>query len=388
MSTDPVPLSDLLTALPDDADFDAVYAELLATRRGRWFLREYSLRHRGAERHSVVRLAAGVEAVAPQVPPAGELGDLTAALGRIEAEIASSATLGRDGFAAIERIQDIAFALRERKVDAALCDVLEAASGELADVLARNDAAAERVQGAIALLRKLIGGIDALIVRAAAAPSTNTEPAAAEETAASAVERPAAEMREDDEFVAAIGALAASLPPSGDQQNQDQLIAADHIPGNETAPDEEAARLHQTADAAVIVAADTPPAEENEIDSMLERAPLNQALPDSQAPTGPEEDPGDLFEPRARASPLLTPPAEAATPAIVMQQTSPAGQPAQAIGAPPPEPNRSPLEPPSPPRDSAMPVTRAVPPPATSDSRDPLAEIHALSEEELIALFS
>lgn len=678
MSTDPVRLSDLLTALPDDADFDAVYAELLATQRGRWFLTEYSVRNRGADRHTVVGLAAGVEEAAPQVPAAGEFGDLAAALGWIESAIASSATLGRDSFAAIERIQDIAFALRERGVDAALCDVLEAASGELAGALTRNDAAVERTQRAIALLRKLTLSINALIVRAAAAPSASAEPARSEQAAASVAERAAAETREDDQFAAAIGALAASFPPDGsaaaeaaqddgagaildasaiaeasravedwtvpvevapDQSVKDwtvpveiasdqavenwtvsvevapdravepvatepiavehvevepslsseaqeaqpverdvtappiedvaavtkaatpaiaavvsasgtelphndyateaggpeaasesprreaillaapssepvsskelssqdtnqhpsqepsgdlpasgesvseatageatageetsgeeaaseapareelfgeqlldeqaphktapeellsgqssedgailpqatfgqeplgrespgqespaqeaaaaigspspdhtepSAVAADHIPGNETAPDEDAARLHETADAAVMVAAHAPPAEENEIESILEPAPLNQALPDSQALSGPEEDPGDLFEPLPLPGPLLTA-TVAAAPTMITQQSSPPEQPAPAVSAPPAEPDRSPLEQPSPPRVAAMPVTRAVPRPATSDPRDPLAAIRALSEEELIALFS
>ena len=663
MSTDPVPLSELLTALPDDADFDAVYAELLADQRGRWFLTEYSVRNRGADRRTVVGLAAGVEEAAPQVSPADEFGDLAAALGWIEGEIAASATLGRDGFAAIERIQDVAFALRERTVDAALCDVLEAASGELADALTRNDGAVERAQRAIALLRNLIGSIKALVARATAAPSTATEPAA-EAAGASVAERSAAETREDDQFAAAIGALAASFPadgsaapeaagateasravedwtvpvevapdssvkdwtvpveiasdqavedwtvpveiapdravehvgtepvavarfeeapsavgeaqdaqlverdieapasedgaveseaampvvnaaaaaseaelprnddateagataaatasqsqsgemillaapssatvssremsnhdpnqhpsqePSGDlpasgesageqtaseetageeaasealpreefffgqlldeqalhkrapeellsgQSSEDgpilpqptfgqeplgpestgqespvqeaaaaisppspdhtepAAVAADHISGNETPPDEDAARLHQTADAAATTADHAAPAEENEIDSILEPAPLDQALPDSRALSGPEEDPGDLFEPLPLPSPLLTPPIEAPSPAIITQQTPPAEQPAPAVSAPEPEPARLPLEQPSPPRAAAMPVTRAVPRPAPSDPRDPLTAIRALSEEELIALFS
>ncbi len=282
MSTDPVQLSDISAALPDEADYDAIYAELVTTPRGRWFLREYASRNRHADTHMLVGALARVEAAVrgdplPQIPAAlaREFGDLAAAIGRIEAEIAATGMPAGDGLAAAaagaaERIQDVAFALREREVDAALCDALEAAIGEVGAAFTRSDAAAERAQSAAALLRELSGRIDALIAHAvagagaeplavadaaqsAAVDDEAEEEAAGEDTAVAGtpvMERSAAQAREDEFFAAAIGALAASFPPpadagEADREPQDEgaataaaaatvLAAPDH--GNEVEP--------------------------------------------------------------------------------------------------------------------------------------------------------
>lgn len=75
--------------------------------------------------------------------PAGladELLDLAAAIkwvegqvgGQVIAQVMASKASAGDGLAAVERIQDIAFALRECAVDAALCDALQAATQDVA----------------------------------------------------------------------------------------------------------------------------------------------------------------------------------------------------------------------------------------------------------------
>jgi hypothetical protein len=109
--------------------------------------------------------------------PAGladELLDLAAAIKWVEGQVgggvwagvmASKASAG-DGLAAVERIQDITVALRECAVDAALCDSLEAAARDVADVISRNEAAAERAQSASKLLGVLADRIGAMIENA------------------------------------------------------------------------------------------------------------------------------------------------------------------------------------------------------------------------------
>src|SRR5271156_5303530 len=104
MSNDPLALSGLGAGLPPEAEYDAVYAAVAATERGRQFLTEYA----GRNRHIDIDL-------------------LMAAIARIEAAIRNDAPLNQpardpDISAVAERIADIAFGLRERAADPALCD--------------------------------------------------------------------------------------------------------------------------------------------------------------------------------------------------------------------------------------------------------------------------
>jgi hypothetical protein len=99
---------------------------------------------------------------------ARDLLDLRAAIKWIEGAAAPNKTPAPDGLAAVERIEDIAFTLRERQVDAALCDTLEAATREVSEIITHSEAAAERVQSAFKLLRALAGRIDAIVATATA----------------------------------------------------------------------------------------------------------------------------------------------------------------------------------------------------------------------------
>jgi len=103
--------------------------------------------------------------------PAGlvrDLFDLAATVKQIEGELTAGVMPAADGPAAVERLLDIAMALRERAADAALCDALEAATREIADVVAGTEAAAERALRASKLLPALASRIGAMIAAAAA----------------------------------------------------------------------------------------------------------------------------------------------------------------------------------------------------------------------------
>jgi hypothetical protein len=82
---------------------------------------------------------------------------------QIEAVLKANGALALEVHFAIERIQDVAMALRMREVDTALCDTLEASIREVGDAIVRNDAAAARTQGAAALLCDLGKRIDQLL---------------------------------------------------------------------------------------------------------------------------------------------------------------------------------------------------------------------------------
>jgi hypothetical protein len=124
------------------------------------------------------------------------LTELLAALNHIAAEFAASATPTDSGLDAAERIQDVAFALRERGVDAVLGDALDAAAREISSVCAFNDAAAARARKAANLLRSLAGCVNDMIALSIAAETH-------------------AEM-DADNFARAFAMLAATLPTFAD----------------------------------------------------------------------------------------------------------------------------------------------------------------------------
>jgi hypothetical protein len=128
---DPSELLSLPIGPSHDAEYDAVYAAVTETERGRWFLTEYAKRSRRADTDLVAAAIARIEAAvcgdAPQ-SSAAEPRDLTAIVGaveRIEAAIAAKAKPPSDVDAAAERIEDISSGLHERSVDAAFGDALD-----------------------------------------------------------------------------------------------------------------------------------------------------------------------------------------------------------------------------------------------------------------------
>jgi hypothetical protein len=76
MSNDPPARSDILSGAPDDTEYDAIYAAVTATERGRWFLTEFAMRSRHAEsalrvsEHPLSDAVAPIaEVTAPPRPP-------------------------------------------------------------------------------------------------------------------------------------------------------------------------------------------------------------------------------------------------------------------------------------------------------------------------------
>lgn len=229
MSTDPSPLPDVSDALPTEAEYDAIYAELARTERGRRFLSEYASRNRHADTRMLVGAIARVEAALrgepPQIPVAlaSDLVDLAMMVERAEALAAASAgAAAPDTLAAFERIQDVAFALRERNVEADLCDALEAAIRATGATIARVEATTNDARSAGALLGDLAGRVKAMIAVAAAVPgaapavvgAVTAVPAA---DAATAAPVPAADVIADaaTATAAAAGAVPLTVTAAG-----------------------------------------------------------------------------------------------------------------------------------------------------------------------------
>jgi hypothetical protein len=441
MPHEPLALPELLAGLPDEADYDAVHAALVATERGRRFLAEFADRNRNADTTMVVGAIARVEAAirgeAAPAPAAlaDDLLEIAAAIDRIEAAIAIDAAKAGDVSAAIERIQDIAFMLHERSVEASLCEALDAAVGDISRLHAESAAdgadnagelvraLAERLRGTIALAIGSRGANQRAGGDVAAAPGAGLFATAADqgETFAQAVAALASSLPAFDDtaesvseappvVAAAIASGEADERPRAEPESWQgtQASAAPAVPTDNVAtadrettmaadnsvPESAPVLLSQTDTvfslsevvlnqafsddhfAAANVAVETPAAEEIPGESASseptpgEPAPNEDVLParnfSAALVTGPEEEPDDLFEPPPDSTPLDTAAAEA-----TVSETADAPLPAEPPAQPPP------VVPPPP--------ARAIPRPPAGD---PLAAVRALSEEELIALFS
>jgi hypothetical protein len=444
MPHEPLALPDILAGLPDEADYDAMHAALMATERGRRFLAEFADRNRHADTTMVVGAIARVEAAirgktaAPAAAAvADDLLEIAAAIDRLEAAIVVGAAEVADVSAAIERIQDIAFMLHERSVEASLCDALDAAVRDISRASLHPDAAAGGADNPTALVRALANRLREMIARAIG-PRDADQPVGDDVVAAAApgaglLEMPVAD---GETFAQAVAALASSLPPLDDaaesvsgappvavaaipSRDEDERPRAEQESGQGTAvpaaqagstdnvaaparepevaadvavpesepvlPSQAASEFslseavlaqafsddHFSAATAATATAEAPAREEMRREEALSEQPPSEDVLHTQnfsaAPVaGPEEDADDLFEPQ----PVATPPDMASVEATV-SETADAPLPAE----PPAEP---PLLVPPPP-------ARAIPRPPAGD---PLAAVRALSEEELIALFS
>jgi hypothetical protein len=412
------PLAPILAGLPDEADYDAVHAALMATERGRRFLTEYADRNRHADTAMIVGAIARLEAAlrgegAPRADAAGDLMEIAAVVDRIQAAIAAGTSPAPDVAAAIERLSDIAFMLHERPVEATLCDGLDAAVRELSQASARSEAAADAVRKSVELLQALAGRVSVMIARATGTHGAGRpagENVATDSPPGAGLFEPVT--NDGESFAQAVAQLAASLPTRAGAPSepveaapQPQSGQGGQAPAAETAPRDDA--LFPAADAQQIaVETGNPdrvaaPPQQAPAEMSLSEAVLNQAFsddffgsanfpgaaparevtaggqtPDAEPPSeavpaaqtvstepvaGPQEDPADLFEP----PPVPTAAAEAA---------APAGADSTRQAEPSAEPPRVP-----------PPPARAIPRPPGSD---PLAAVRDLSEEERIALFS
>ena len=362
MSNDPLARSDIWAGAPNDTEYDAVYAAVTATERGRWFLAEYSNRNRHADTASLVAAMARIEA------------GMMASKG-----ITANEAPPLDLAAAVERIQDIAFGLRERGVDAALCDALDAAVREICEALASGKPAAAEAPASAHVL-----------IEAAPSAANENDSEDAEDEDLSPVRLFDMEVEASKNFTDAVAALAASLTSLGGEAapsaEPPSLPAAAVIPppddAQASAPaplqTETTRRWHIEAPDFVF---DRPSREANSSrvetsDHPSHAHPLlaGPLLAGTPLPLGPDEDPDDLFEPLpdgAIAPNLSVPASVAAAPEVARSASADVAPIADVTVLPPLRiANGAPAQ------------ANSRPPP-----RDPLADMRGLSEDELIALF-
>src|SRR6202140_5071174 len=251
------PLALILAGLPDEADYDAVHAALMATERGRRFLTEYADRNRHADTTAIVSAIARIEATLrgdgpPRADAAGDLMEIAAAIDRIGTALATGTPPAADVSAAIERLLDIAFMLHERPVEATLCDGLDAAIREISQANMRSESTAAGVGEAAELVGALAGRVREMLVLSSAVRVAH-QPAEENVAATSGAGFFELATNDGETFAHAVAELAASLPT---------LANAPSEPA-EAAPEPESGQGGQTPAAEIAPSDDTLlPAEE------------------------------------------------------------------------------------------------------------------------------
>ena len=318
---------------------------------------------------------------------------VAATIRQIEAVLKTNGALALEVHFAIERIQDVAMALRMREVDTALCDTLEASIREVGDAIVRNDAAAARTQGAAALLCDLGKRIDQLLPPGSVvAVEPDKADGAAKPHKANGVAKP-------DK------ADGAAKPDKADGPAQTANVVASAAVNGDHATKPNGAAAGPMADAVDVVVSD-----DDHAHPLPQPAFVHAALPDMQlsaeakrqtarpvqpvvmsmpSPVGEDEDAPPNDEPvdhkaeereaQAAAEQIaVEPPAAAAShdaDAVAPATTTSAISAPSAAGTNGAAP-------------SAADSNGAAPANSRASANDPLAAIYGLSEEELIALFS
>lgn len=341
MANDSVSVPDVLSQSPREADYQAVYAELVATERGRNFLAEHHSRHVHADTlklvNTVVRLEAAVrDNSARQIPVTlfRDLADLARAIAQSQALAAINGSAAND-LLAVERIQDIATALHRREVEPALCDALEAAAREVGDAIVRNTAASAGMLGAASPLSDLLVSINNLIALFDSVKSPSMELLAGKE------------LRREEGALGQRAALDLVEPMLS--------VASEKTVDDETRSSAPTRRFYLSPGESAVNVAPGGSARPLLVSSPRAEPPPGSPLPDSEVKASLERASGPLLE-------------------LPPQDPSQIAALERAVGT-----------------KAALPpdILRPVEPAKQGASQnDSLAEVLALSEEELIALFS
>ena len=185
MADDALARSTILPSVAADTDYDAVYAAVMATLRGRWFLEEYARRSRNADTRLILGAIERIEGVIRhgQTREADQgvridLLEMARTIAQTRADIAEmrpapddqteaetqpkteSAT---DILAAAERLQDVAWTMRERGVDMATCDHIANVAAAILAAPLLHEGSGQRTQRLGEVLKYLEQRIDGML---------------------------------------------------------------------------------------------------------------------------------------------------------------------------------------------------------------------------------
>jgi hypothetical protein len=197
MADEQFALSPSVPPPPTEADYEAIFAAVTDTMRGRWFLSEYATRNRHADTDAILaaleRVEAAVKAAPAEAPvsPAErvriDLVEMAKAIAHTRAEIASIKPEGdykgslseateeldsiihttehatSDILAAAEQVQEIAWTLREHGTDTDSCDALDRRAADIYTACSFQDLTGQRTRKVVEVLRFLEDRIKSMI---------------------------------------------------------------------------------------------------------------------------------------------------------------------------------------------------------------------------------
>jgi uncharacterized protein YoxC len=223
MSSELLPLPEIWSDPPKGDVPQSVRADIVANGRSGLVLIEYTSGFAQPDPQPDVRPPDSAEqaAASGHIPSfaaaalAKGLSDLSAIVTQAEALLRAQGALKGDVHFAVERIHDVALALRMRDVNAALCDTLDASVREVGDAVVRHEAAATGALSAAALLRDILNRIEDLTRVASGMVAPGTEPLAEAPGGAEDAVVVAAPARAATDAKALVPALAFA-PPHAD----------------------------------------------------------------------------------------------------------------------------------------------------------------------------
>ncbi len=215
MPEEPFALSTIPTPPPAEGDYDAICATVMESARGRWFLDEYARRNRNADTRLLLAAIERIETVirgerdqqayqsfrtdllemataiaqtraeVAEIRPEAQLGG-RATPGNVTEPDATAAPAGPDVFAAAERIQDVVWTMRERGLDPATCEQIEALATSILSVSSLrdpNDHRTRKLSEVLQYLERRIGTmLEACAEAAQAAAADDSAPDAESES--------------------------------------------------------------------------------------------------------------------------------------------------------------------------------------------------------------
>src|SRR5204863_5617028 len=177
-----------------DADYEAIEGAVMETARGRWFLAEYARRNRNADTTMLLKALDRIEAamrgersIEPVERIRFDLVEMSKAIARTKTEIAAmkpdadhhgkfgeaseeldsvvqqTEAATSDILACAERIQEMAWTLREQGIDGAVCDLLDAKATEVYTACSFQDLTGQRTRKVIGVMQYLEDRINAMI---------------------------------------------------------------------------------------------------------------------------------------------------------------------------------------------------------------------------------
>lgn len=162
-------------SLEEESEFEAIYAAVIESGRGRWFLEEFARRNRNSDTMQVLAAVERIEKVIREQrgssAPASfrsELLEIAATISQTRSAVAAlppapatseGGSAGSEVSSGLERLQDLAWTMRERGLDPGVCQQIEGIAERLAAAswLTRpNDARSQQLNEVLQSLEQRI----------------------------------------------------------------------------------------------------------------------------------------------------------------------------------------------------------------------------------------